>query len=287
MSAVFKKEFAGYFRAATGYIYFGVYILFSGICFWLINISNGITDYAGAMSNNVLVMLLLVPVVTMRLFAEEARQKTDQLLFTSPIKPWKIVIGKFFAAYALYSAALIFTVIFPIIISFYGNVAVASVFSSYLGYWLLGACYISVGMFISSLTQSQVASAIISVITLLSFLLIDAMAASAPISRVASITFVVVLIAGFAVLMYFASKNILAAVISLLVLGASVVGAYFMKPTLFDGAIYKALTWVSINTRVYNFGNGILNLTDIVFFVTFSALFVVFTIIAVLRRRWK
>ncbi|GHV42572.1 hypothetical protein FACS189490_11820 [Clostridia bacterium] len=287
MTAIFKKEIHGYFITINGYIYLGTFLLAAALFFWLTNLMGGNANYAYAMSNNILIMLLLIPLLTMRLFSEEARQKTDQLLYTSPLTTAKIVLGKFLAAYALFAGSLLITVIFPFIISRYGNLPLAETVVSFAGYFLLGACYIAVGLFISSLTESQVAAAIISIITLFGFMLIDMVSSAAPTGRVSSVVFIVIAIIAFAFLINSSVKSILISVITGLFLAVCAAAAFLFKPALFDGVIYKVLKWISIDSRLYNFNDGILNVSDIVYFVTFAALFVFFTVNVIEKRRWS
>lgn len=160
MRAVFEKEFSSYFRNPLGFIYLAIYYLFGGQ-FFLIQISyNGTNDISGVFSNMYLIVLLTLPLLTMRLMAEEKRQRTEQVLFTAPVSLIEIVVGKFLAAFALFGLGISVTIIYFAVFSFYSS-AVWSIFiGNFLGMLLLGSALIAIGLFISSLTESQVLAAI-------------------------------------------------------------------------------------------------------------------------------
>lgn len=160
MKAVFKKEIKSYFSSPLGYVFVAVFVLVSALFFFIYNLVNGIGEISYVFSNIVLLLVLLVPVLTMRSFAEEKSKKTDQLLLTSPIKVSSIVIGKLLAAFFVFGLSLIITLIYPLILSLYTDMAWGSVFCYYLGFFLMGASFVSIGIFVSSLTENLLISAI-------------------------------------------------------------------------------------------------------------------------------
>ena len=121
MAAIIKKELRTYFTTLTGYAFLGFFVLITGYFFVSQNIAGASMDYSETLIGTMIMFLILVPVLTMRLFAEEARQKTDQLLYTSPLRVTDIVVGKFIAASLLFLIGLAITMIFPFILSKYGE----------------------------------------------------------------------------------------------------------------------------------------------------------------------
>ena len=163
MTAIFKREFKGYFRTPIGYIVLAAYYLFLGIYFSLIY-SYGSPDISSLLLAMSVVVTFTVPIITMRLMSEDRRQKVDQVLLTSPVSLTGIVLGKFFAALLVYTIGFAPSVIFEIIVASYVSVNVLSFIYSLFGMILLGAALISIGMLISSLTESPVISAILTLV---------------------------------------------------------------------------------------------------------------------------
>lgn len=163
MLAVFKREFKSYFTNPLGFIILAVVYFFLGYLF-----SNYYSSGAPYVEYTVLgvaqILLFVVPVITMRLFSDERRTKTDQVLFTAPVKLINIVLGKFLAALALYALGFLPTIIYQIIVSAYVSVNLFYYVYSLIGIMLFGAALIAVGMFISSLTESPIISIIFALV---------------------------------------------------------------------------------------------------------------------------
>lgn len=159
MKAIFKKEMKSYFASPLGYVFIAVFLLVSALFFFVNNLVYGLGDISYVFSNIILLLVLLIPVLTMRSFAEEKNKKTDQLLLTSPIKVSSIVLGKLFAALAVFGIALVLTVIYPLILSIYTKMSWGMILCNYIGFFLMGASFISIGIFISSLTENLLISA--------------------------------------------------------------------------------------------------------------------------------
>lgn len=163
MKAIFKREFKAYFTSPVGFAVLAIFYLFSGIMFGVF-FQAGQPDISGIFAPWLFVIsLVIIPILTMRLFSEDKRQKTDQLMLTSPVKLRSIVLGKFFAAFSVFVIAIAITIVYQLIISFYSPAVDWMVFmGNFFGILLYGAALIAVGMFISALTESQVTAAIAS-----------------------------------------------------------------------------------------------------------------------------
>ncbi|MDR1692122.1 MAG: ABC transporter permease [Oscillospiraceae bacterium] len=163
MLAIFKRDFRAYFTTPIGFVYLGGYILVLNLYFYLYNIANVSTrsnSLAGIFSFMLMVMMFLTPILTMRIFSEEYRQKTDQLLFTSPVKLSGLVMGKFLASLSIFFCLLLLSLLWPSAIALIGQNNMAEVLGNYLGIITIGAAYIAMGIFISSLTENQVIAAV-------------------------------------------------------------------------------------------------------------------------------
>ncbi len=160
MKAVFKRDFRAYFTAPLGYVYIAMFLLAANLYFYLVNLSFAFSDLSGLFGFLLLALMFTTPLLTMRLFSEDLRQKTDQLLLTAPVRLRDIVLGKFFAALGVFVLALILTLIFPFLVSIYGTPNGASIVGNYTALFFAAAAYISIGLFVSALTESQLVAAV-------------------------------------------------------------------------------------------------------------------------------
>ena len=161
MKAIFKREMLSYFTSPIGYVFIGVFMLLSGSGFrgsFLVAKSGNVGQI---LAESMAVLVLLVPIITMRLLAEEKNNKTDQLLLTAPVKVKDIVLGKFMAAFTVFFMALLTTIPHILIAAIWGNIVISETITAYLGYILIGSLLIAIGLFISALTESQVVAAVI------------------------------------------------------------------------------------------------------------------------------
>lgn len=160
MKAIFKREFNAYFKTPLGYIFVGLFIAFASVMFFTFNINANTSVMTDYFTMICYVFIVAVPLLTMKMFSEERKLKTDQLLLTAPVKVKDIVLGKFLSGLALLAIPVVFTLVFMIVLSQYGNPPIIQSMVGYFGILLYGAMLISMGMFISTLTQSQVIAAV-------------------------------------------------------------------------------------------------------------------------------
>ncbi len=159
MRAVWKRELQAYFYTPIGYVFVGVFTFLFGLFFFLTNLMSNSSDLS-IMFDSILIffVMIIIPVLTMRLLSEERRNKTDQLLLTSPLSISSIVVGKFLAAVTVLFVALVLSLFCAVAVSVYGNPSIGSIFSSYLGFFLMISCYIAIGVLVSSLCQTQISA---------------------------------------------------------------------------------------------------------------------------------
>jgi ABC-type Na+ efflux pump, permease component len=172
MLAILKKELGSYFKSPLAYAFLGVFYLFSGIFFYS-SMYNGISEVNYIFSSMFLFILILTPLITMKLLSDEKRTKTDQVLLTAPLSLNKIIFAKFISAYIMFFTASAINIIYGIILSFYSSINWLSLFANLLGMLLLGGAIISIGLFISSLTESQVISAVATFGVIIFLILMD------------------------------------------------------------------------------------------------------------------
>jgi ABC-2 type transport system permease protein len=287
MIAVFKREIKAYFSSPAGYVFMGFFLLISGFFFALSNLFQASPNYTGVLGSITFIFLIVVPILTMRLMSEESRQRTDQLLLTSPLSIAGMVLGKYFAAVGVFLITLLITCLYPIILSFFGTIAVWEIVGGYIGFFLLGSAFISIGLFISSLTDNQVIAAVVTFSALLLTWIIDWVIQGLPTDRTSGMVFACILVAGATLLVYFTTRNIFVSVVTV-VIGAGIVTAlYFIDPFLFDGLIVRVIEWFSLLKRYDKFTMGILSVSPIVYYITFSSAFLFLTVRMIEKRRWS
>ena len=294
MISIFKREIKAYFVTPIGCLYMGLFLLITGIYFTFSNLFSQSSQYSNFLGSILFIYLFAIPLLTMRLFSEEKRQRTDQLLLTSPISIPEIVCGKFLAALALYAMSLVVTVLYAVVIAIYGDLMVWETLGSYIGFLFLGSCYISVGVFVSASTENQLTAALVTFFTLFIIWLIDPisqMVPSDPLAGVisaAALAFVVVLF------LFLSTRNwfitLILAVVSaavILFLYFYVSGYYYQFRGVFSGFLQNFLGWFSLNRRYQNFSMGLLKFDALLYYVSFSGLFLFLTIRLIEKRRWN
>lgn len=163
MAAIFRRELGSYFNTAVGYVVLAVFWFFSGLSFYTYCLLYNTSSMSMFFASMFMIIVLIIPLITMRSFSEERRRKTDQALLTAPVNLFEIVFGKFLAAFILFALCTVIFVLYAIIISTFTAPDWAVFFSTFLGILLLGAAMIAIDMFISALTESQIIAAIISI----------------------------------------------------------------------------------------------------------------------------
>ena len=288
MLAVFRRELAAYFVSPIGFTFIGFFILLAGVFFAISNLLSGNPNYTGVLGSITFIFLFVVPILTMRLISEETRQKTDQLLITSPLGITGIVVGKYFAAVGVFLITLLITLIYPIIMSFFalGGLGWWEIIGGYIGFFLLGSSFIAVGLFFSSLTDNQLIAAVETFAALLLIWILDFIAQSVPSDAVSGFVFLALLALALVALVFFSTRSTPAAVLTLVVAAVVLVLLFVLKRSFYDGLIARILNWFSLLKRYNDFSMGVLGLAPIVYYVSFSGVFVFLTVRMIERRRW-
>lgn len=187
MFAIFKRELSSYFTSPLGYVFIAIFYIFSGAFLYILTLYPGTTDLSGVFSMMFYVMMIFIPILTMRLMADDKRQKTDQLTLTAPISLMRLVFGKFLSAFAVFCCGVVIMLIYGIVLSFFGAVNWALIIGNIVGMLLMGAVFISTGLFVSTLTENQMIAAIGGMGLNLLILLIDTLAAIIPIDFISTV----------------------------------------------------------------------------------------------------
>ena len=234
MKAIFRRELRSYFTGGIGLVYCAVFALVMNALYAIICLENYMSDFTSIFSLMLIAMILLIPIMTMRIWSEEKKQKTDQLLLTAPVTTSQIVLGKFFAAMCVFLISIALTLIYPILSATCGTLQTGITVGNYIAIILAGSAYIAISQFMSSLTESQIISALLSMLTLSSFLFLNMIFSYTKVDIIASVA-----------------------------------------------------SFLSIITRFVNFTKGIFSLSDAVYFISLTVLFLFFTAQAVEKRRWS
>ena len=163
MSAIIKRELSSYFNSAIGYIVLAVFYFFSGLFFYMYCLLSNTTSMSYVFLSMLMIVMLVIPIITMKSFSEERKQKTDQALLTAPISLTEMVLGKFFGAFLLYCICNAIYVLYAVILLFYATPDWAVFLTTMLGMLLMGGALIAIDLFISALTESQVIAAVVSI----------------------------------------------------------------------------------------------------------------------------
>ena len=173
MIAIWKRELRSYLKSPVGYVYFFLFLILTGTCFSLGNIIQNNSDASYYFYFASYVMILTTPILTMKLFPEERKNRTDQILITAPVSITKIVLGKFFAAYSMFVLGLLPSVLAETLLMMNGNVETGILAGCYVGILLVGAAYISIAMLMACITESQIIAFMMGFFTLLFFAICD------------------------------------------------------------------------------------------------------------------
>ncbi len=288
MLAIYKKELRQYFNSMIGFVFLAFFLVIIGIYTWAYNLSSGLGNFEVTLGGISFMYVLLVPILTMRIVAEENRQKTDQLLYTAPVSLTKIIVGKYFAVLTLFSCAFIPICIYPLIIHMYGtDVRLAPAYSSIIGFYLLGAATIAIGLFISSLTESQVIASVVSFITLLLTFLLSNITGMLPTEAISQCVMIAVLWLVICLVFYHMMNNVTVLVMMAVIGETAIWIIYAVKSSLYESLLTNILNTLALSTRFDDFSLGILNYDAIVYYVSIAFLFVFLTIQMIKKKRFN
>lgn len=287
MIAVFRHELEQYFTGLTGYLFGAFLLLFAGIYTLVYNLSGGLSNFEYVLGGMSFVFLLIVPMLTMRVLAEERRQKTDQLLYSLPLSMTEVVLGKYGAMLVVLAAPLTLVSVYPLVLSSFGNVYLPEVYSAMVGFFFLGAALIAIGTFLSSVTESQATAAgLCFVVMLLNYFLVD-LTSFVSGSPESSYFAFVLLVAALAFGGYVVTKNGMAALLLGFAGEAVLIACYAFNKESFAGLFPGLLGHLSLFERFYVFLDGMFDVTGLVYLATVAGVFLFLTVQSMEKRRWS
>ena len=287
MIAVLKHELANYFHSLTAFVFGAFLLVFVGIGAMIYNIQQAAANFEYVLSFVGLVFVVIIPILTMRVIAEERKQKTDQLLYSLPITTTDVLIGKYLALLVVYLIPLCIVSVYPSIFARYGEVYLPTSYGSIAAFFIMGAALIAVGIFISSLTDNQGFAAGIAILVILlnyySVSLAEHVSATAFGSAAALCVFCALL--GLVIRILTKDKKMAYAVA--VVLAAAVWAAYILNREAFEGLLPNMMKKISLFERFYTFVSGVFDLTAIIYYITVIVFFLFLSVQSLEKRRYN
>jgi ABC-2 type transport system permease protein len=286
MFAIYKRELKSYCTGMIAPIFSALLLVLVGIFTTATNLMGGYPNFEYALASVLIIYLIIMPLLSMRSFAEDLHTRTDQLLFSLPMKLSAVVFAKYMAMVTVLGVNCVIMCFYPLILSLYGTVNFAVTFSAILAFFLLGCALIAIGMFLSSLTESQVIAAVLSLGVFILLYLMGSLITLIPVTATASLIGCYLLAGAAALILYYMTKNSMAALGLAVATVFCITAAYMIRSSLFVGLIQKILSTTAIFDRFTNFTNGVVDITALVYYISVSALFVFFTVQSMEKKRW-
>ena len=287
MIAVLKHELRNYFHSFTAYVFGAFLLAIVGIGAMLYNLQAAVSNFEYVLSFGTIIFMVIVPILTMRVIAEERKQKTDQLLYSLPISTVKVILGKYLSLLVIYLIPLAIISIYPLIFAQFGDVYLPTSYGSLVAIFIMGAALVALRVFISSLTDNQGLAAGIGIAVILfnyySVSLSEYVSSTAFGSAIA--LSVLALLLGV-IIRYLTRNEQLASGISLILL-AVITATYFLNPTAFEGLLPNIMRQLSLFDRFNTFVSGVFDLTAIFYYVSVIVFFLFLSVQSLEKRRYN
>ena len=287
MTAIYKRELKSYLTSMVGYLFIFFVLVLTGVYFSAYQLSAAYPKFETTLSAVTFVFLIGVPILTMRVLAEERKQKTDQLLLTAPVSVGNVVTGKYLALVTVYAIPILVLCTYPLIMSKFGTVDFGTAYTAILGFFLLGCANIAIGLFMSALTESQVIAAVLTFVLLFAFYMMNGISSFfSKTSMSTCVTFGLLILAA-AIIVYTMIKNVLISAAVGVIGEVILVIVYLLKSSIFEGGIQKVLDIFNLSGHFDNFTNNIFDIKGIVYFLSVIAVCLFLTMQSILKRRWN
>lgn len=287
MIAVCKHELRGYFHSLTAYVFGAFLLAVVGVGAMLYNLQAAVSNFEYVLSFSSLVFVVIVPILTMRVLAEERRQKTDQLLYSLPITTTQVVLGKYLALLAVYLIPLAVICVYPLIFAQFGEVYLPTSYGSIFAFFVMGAALMAVGVFLSSLTENQGFAAGITIVVILfnyySVSLSEYISSTAFGSLIALDVLAILL--GFLIRYLTRNEGLAYGVALALVLALA--AAFLVDSSTFEGLLPAVMEQLSLFERFNTFVNGVFDVTAIVYYLSVIGFFLLLSVQSMEKRRYN
>ncbi len=287
MSAVLKHELKSYFRSMTAYVFGAGLLLAVGLGAMLYNIEAAVSNFEFALSYFSIIFAVIVPILTMRVIAEERKQKTDQLLYSLPITTTQVIVGKYLALLVVYMIPLCIVAVYPLIFSQFGDVYLLTSYGSILAFFIMGAALIALGVFISSLTDNQGFAAGIGIaVILLNYYSVSLSEYASTTVFGSVVALCLIILALGAVIKYLTKNGNLAYGVCLTLIAALAI-VCFVDSSALEGLLPDIMTKLSLFDRFNVFVNGVFDMTAVVYYLTVIAFFLFLSVQSLEKRRYN
>lgn len=287
MTAVLKHELKNYFHSLTAYVFGAGLLLAVGLGALHYNLQAAVSNFEFALSYFSIVLAVIVPILTMRVIAEERRQRTDQLLYALPITTTQVIMGKYLALLTVYLIPLCVIAVYPLIFSRFGDVYLLTSYGSILAFFLMGAALIALGVFISSLTDNQGFAAGIGIAVILLNYYSVSLSEYVSSTVFGSIVALCVLVLALGAVIKYLTKNENLAYAVCFVLIAAIAITALLDNTKFEGLLPAVMTRLSLFDRFTGFVNGVFDMTSVVYYASVAVFFLFLSVQSLEKRRYN
>lgn len=287
MIAILKHELRIYFHSLTAYVFGAFLLAFVGIGAMLYNLQAAVSNFEFVLSFSSLIFVVIVPILTMRVIAEERKQKTDQLLYSLSISTTKVILGKFLALLVVYLVPLCVIAVYPLIFSRYGDVYLLTSYGSLIAFFIMGAALIALGVFVSSLTENQGFAAGIGIAAILLNYFSVSLAEYVSSTAFGTVIVIFAFAALLAWIVHRLTRNETLSYAVGLGIVAVTVAAFYIDSTMFEGLLPDIMKKLSLFDRFETIVNGVFDMTAIVYFLSIIIFFLFLSVQSLEKRRYN
>lgn len=287
MTAIYKREVKSFLTSMTGCVFIALLLAVAGIYFSAYHLQGLYTQFSYTLQGMLFVFLIAVPILSMRVLAEERKTRTDQLLLTSPVSVPGIVLGKYLALATIFLIPVCILMVYPLILTQFGTVSLAMAYTSLLGFLLLGCSFLSIGLFLSSVTESQVIAAVLTFVVLLICYLSQGIASFFPETASASFFTLLFMAAVLSLVLYYMTRHTILFFVILAASEGILILMYLLDSSLYEGLIQNLFGVLDITAPFYEFASGLLDLSGIVYYLSVIFVFLFLTVQSIQKRRWS
>ena len=288
MRAIYKRELDSYFHSMIGYVFISFFLAFTGVYFMAYNLNYGYPIFSYVLSSLVFILLIAIPVLTMKSFSEDRKSRTDQLLLTAPVSLGQIVLGKYLAMVTVYLIPNLVFCLYPLVIKMQGNAYLLTDYCGILVFFLMGCVFIAIGMFLSSLTESQIIAAISSFGVLLILYLWNGILGFLPSSALLNLIILLVLLTLVSALVWHITGNpVMAGILEVIFLAAGVI-VYAVDSGLYESLLSDVLGQLDLTAPLTDVvSSSLLDTGSIILYLSVIGLFIFLTMQSIQKRRWS
>ena len=287
MNAIFRRELRAYFTSMTAYVFIAFILLFSGIYTMAYNLNSAYPNFEYVLESMSVIFLIAIPILTMRVIAEERRQKTDQLLYALPIGMTRVVLGKYLAMITVVAIPCVIMAFYPLMLSAFGEVSLLTAYGTLLAFFLLSCTLSAIGLLISSLTENQAVAAGLCFVVMLLLYFMGDLSSFVSDSSSASLSALMVAVLLLALGIRLLTRSTPAAIITLVVGEALLLLFDVLSPSSFEGLFGRIMNGLSVFERFYTFVGGVFDLSAVLYDLSVIGVSLFLAVQSMEKRRWS